>query len=146
MSDEATQNNAPMLQINSITMHDLIQFKEEILKDMKNYENNCIRNIKMNFNKYDELLKKAINKLTYYEKDKQSFISKLNFIEEKEAINFDIKSKAEDLTSKIKLNENHIDSLFKDFSNACFKYDKIYNDNLYVPGLIGNMCKHSNLR
>ena len=34
----------------------------------------------------------------------------------------------------------------KDLSNMGFKYDKIISSNLMVPGLIGPMCKFSNLK
>ena len=37
-------------------------------------------------------------------------------------------------------------SFQKEFSAATYKYDKLYLDNLIVPGLIGDFCKFKHLR
>lgn len=39
-----------------------------------------------------------------------------------------------------------VNSLQKEFSNACYKYDKIYLDNLNLPGIIGEFCRYKNLK
>lgn len=51
-----------------------------------------------------------------------------------------------------KINENlisqeiRINNLSKEISNACYKYDKIFLDNLVLPGQIGEFCRFKNLR
>jgi hypothetical protein len=39
-----------------------------------------------------------------------------------------------------------LNSFQKEFSNACYKYDKIYLENLHLPGTIGENCTYKNLR
>ena len=39
-----------------------------------------------------------------------------------------------------------INNLFKDLSNACFKYVQIFLNNLVIPGKIGDSCKNKNLK
>ena len=43
-------------------------------------------------------------------------------------------------------NDVRIGSIRKDLDNACFKYDKIYLNNLIVSGHIGEYCKYKNLK
>ena len=43
-------------------------------------------------------------------------------------------------------NDVRICSLRKDLDNACYKYDKIYLNNLIVSGQIGDYCKYKNLK
>ena len=43
-------------------------------------------------------------------------------------------------------NDVRIGSIRKDLDNACFKYDKIYLNNLIVSGYIGEYCKYKNLK
>lgn len=42
--------------------------------------------------------------------------------------------------------EVKINSMQKDLSNACYKYDKLYLDNLVIPGTIGDYCKFKNMK
>jgi chromosome segregation ATPase len=42
--------------------------------------------------------------------------------------------------------ELRINTLQKNLKDACYKYDKIFLDNLIVPGVIGDFCKFKTLR
>ena len=53
------------------------------------------------------------------------------------------RQKLEELVSKLDIKLNILD---RDFNNACFKYDKIFSNNLIVPGLIGTSCPYDNLK
>ena len=53
------------------------------------------------------------------------------------------RQKIEELVGKIEIKQNILD---RDFNNACFKYDKIFTNNLIVPGLIGNSCPYDTLK
>ena len=39
-----------------------------------------------------------------------------------------------------------LDSISKQFADSCYKYDRIFMENLVIPGLIGDYCKFKNLR
>ena len=45
------------------------------------------------------------------------------------------------ITHGVKLN-----GVQKDIKEACSKYDKIYLENLFIPGIIGEFCKFKNNR
>lgn len=52
-------------------------------------------------------------------------------------------SKANDLLTT---HEIRINNVLKDLTNSKYKYDKIFLDNLVVPGFIGDYCKYKNLK
>ncbi len=132
--------------MNQVTYQDLIIFKEELLKDLRNYKNKISTNINNQFDKYNRLLEKSNQNLNYYEKDKSSFMTKIDFTEEKEKLFFELTNKNNDLKNQVMTNQVHISSCRKDIDNSCFKYDQIISDNLLVPGLIGKSCKYQNLK
>lgn len=45
------------------------------------------------------------------------------------------------ITHGVKLN-----GIQKDIKDACSKYDKIYLENLFIPGVIGEFCRFKNNR
>lgn len=51
--------------------------------------------------------------------------------------------KANDLLTT---HEIRINNIMKDLSNSKYKYDKIFLDNLIVPGFIGDFCTYKNLK
>ena len=111
-------------------------------------------NFEDNFNRkiffLEDKLKKSI----------EEFENTLNEIKDKNNIFSEqtqsIKYLEEKLTSiEKKTNKNKDDlinydvkftSLRKDFSEACFKYDKLFLNNLSIPGLIGHSCKFKNIK
>ena len=78
--------------------------------------------------------------------NKNIFLSKINFIEEKDEILSQIKKLETDFNNQFMINKINLTTHEKDFSEACFKYDKIISDNLLVSGLIGISCKFPNLK
>jgi hypothetical protein len=42
--------------------------------------------------------------------------------------------------------ELRISNLQKTLTNACYKYDKIFLDNLAIPGTIGEFCRFKNVK
>ena len=128
------------------TIHDLILFKEDILKELKNYKTKITNSVNIEFKKYSQLLEKAEQKLDYYENDKNAFMSRLDFVHEKEKLVIEVENKTSKLVNDVMLNQLHITACRKDIDNSCFKYDKIISNNLLVPGLIGTSCKFQNLK
>jgi hypothetical protein len=49
-------------------------------------------------------------------------------------------------TDQVNSHELRIGNLMKNLTNACYKYDKIFLDNLQIPGTIGDYCRFRNLR
>ena len=133
--------------MSEVTKADLMFFQNELLGDIKKLELkifnkidssnddlkekvlNSEKNIKELSDKYTELLL-LINK----NKDKNEEIEKL----------IQFKSKVNDITSR---NSSKIEQLEKDLRNTNYKFDKILDINLTLPGIIGTeKCKYKNLR
>ena len=55
-------------------------------------------------------------------------------------ISFKLKGK-----ESILINEAKIQTLEKDLNDAIYRYDNMFNNNIFLPGLIGNSCKFPRL-
>ncbi len=130
-----------------VSKGDLMFFQNEILADIKKLESKInlkidkqIEDLKQKIihsekttktlsDKYDELFA-----LTHIFKDKKEEIDKI----------LHFHSQVEDITSR---NTSKIEKFEKDIGNITYKYDKILNFNLTLPGIIGTeKCKFKNLR
>lgn len=120
--------------------------RKELTRDILNLQEsiskyNFAYDAKMN-NKFVELEKKinSLNdKIAEVTNNVNILSIKMSKIEEN-ATNI---SKIKDqLTSQ----EIRLNNTTKDLGEACYKYDKMYLDNLILPGHIGDCCKFKNLR
>ena len=129
-----------------ITRNDLIFFQNEVLKDMKLIENkindkisaisNTTKNSSLILEQKIENLKKKLDE-TIQTLDINNKIEKINDKFDK------FKSKFEE---RILINNTKIASFERELSNACFKYDKIFLNNISSPGLIGDGCPFPTMR
>ena len=94
--------------VHQVTFQDLIIFKEDILKELRNYKVKISNSVNVEFEKYTDLLEKSNRNLNYYEKDKSSFMSKLNFVQEKEKLFTDVINKINELRNEVMINQLHI--------------------------------------
>ena len=128
------------------TKNDFLFFKDEILGDLKNVE------VKYNerFNQISSYLETQKNFNDKKHRDLITMIGKLTKkIEEKtdfdkleEKLKQSLKS-MQDMSVKLEIKFNILDKELKD---ACFKYDKIFSNNLMVPGVVGIGCPYENMR
>ena len=132
--------------LHQVTYQDLILFKEDLLKELRNYKVKISNSVKVELDKYSDLLEKSNRNLNYYEKDKSLFMSKLDFVEEREKLFTEVVNKTSELKNEVMTNQVHISSCQKDIENACYKYDKVISENLLVPRIIGKSCKFGNLK
>ena len=141
-NNQSSKENKPEIMKNASFL-DLIVFKEEILKLMKDLKSEINSKLSSEFQKYRNLMNISQNKFLSIE---SSFLSKLNYIEEKEEILNKIKTIEEEFEKNLMKQNIIINNCSKDLRNACFKYDKIIVDNLYIPSLIGQACQFPNLK
>ena len=132
--------------LHQVTYQDLIIFKEDILQELRNYKVKITNSVNVEFGKYSDLLEKSNRNLSYYEKDKSSFYSKLDFVQEKEKLFTEVGNKTNELKNEVMVNQVNISACRKDLDNSCYKYDKIISENLLVPGIIGQSCRFANLK
>ena len=129
--------------IKNISFLDLIVFKEELLTIIKDIKSEIAKKLASEFQKYNDLINKIQNKYSSLE---STFLTKINFVEEKGEILSRIKNAEEAFENNIMKQSIIINNCNKELKNACYKYDKIIMDNLYVPSLIGQACQFSNLK
>ena len=134
-------NNNNETPLNPVTFRDLILFKEEILKEMKIYQNKIDNTISKNYEKSSKILEASNTKLYNYEVDKALFMKQIEFIEEKNKIISLIEEKNNEIKNNLMINDLHTNTCQKELDNACFKYDKVIVDNLLIPGIVGKGCK-----
>ena len=127
-----------------IAIHIFLQ--NEITKEMASFKDD----LNKKFINYDNRMFTYVNDL---ENEIKDLIIKVNDLFIKTNTCLAKSDKIENVVQKIdKMNElltSHdlrINNLIKDLSNACFKYDKIFINNLMLPGKIGDFCKYKNLR
>ena len=138
MISESTRNERMIV---PITLRDLILFKEEVLKEMKVYQNKIDLSISKNYEKCEKILEASNSKLYNFETDKAAFMKQIEFIEEKNKILSIIDEKDSELKSQLNVSDLHISNCQKELDEACFKYDRTIVNNLLIPGIVGNGCK-----
>ena len=139
------ENNS--LPIKYVSLREFILFKEEFLKYLGQLKKEVNENISKKHKEFDLFIEKTSNTISSYnDNNNNNFLTKLNFIEEKNEIFSYIKKIETDFNNKMMVNKINLMTCQKDLSDACFKYDKIVTDNLLVSGLIGTSCKYSNLK
>jgi len=124
----------------------LIDMKEFVIGHMRDFQ---IRFYKQNEKENEDIKQRLFDiekkldnhnvKIESILDETQTYKNKIEKINE--LVLFSKKTSDQIMSIDIKLG-----GLQKDFSNACYKYDKIYLDNLNVPGTIGDYCKYKNMR
>ena len=132
--------------LSPVTFQELIRFKEELLKELREYKSNTTKNVYNEFNKYSELIEKVNTKMSYLQQEKSAFYLKSEFIQEKCNILENISIIQSELKNQIRLNEVQMQMIKKDLEDSLYRYDKAIVDNLQVPGLVGNSCRFPNLK
>ena len=129
---------------NQATIRDLILFKEDILKEMRQYASKIKTSLGEKFNKF---VQDANQKLPVSSTDNAGLYMKtIKFIEEKNGILSTVSEKEANLNEKIMVNDLHINNCQKELNDAVFKYDRAILDNLLIPGLVGKGCKFLNFK
>ena len=132
--------------IGPVTFKDLILFKEEILKEMRVYQNKIDLSISKNYEKCEKLLETSNSKLYNFESDKMAFMKQIEFIEERNKFLSIIDEKNSEIKNQVMVTDLHLNNCQKELADACFKYDRVIVDNLLIPGLVGKGCKFPYLK
>ena len=123
---------------------DILYFKDDILKDIKKFENRL--NIKCEGQ--STMLK---DKLDKYDLKMEAMTQKISSLGNKISINISLKEKVEELYNfknkmqgDIMTQDIRIDSIIKDLKNAINKYDNILLESVIYSGIIGVNAKFKN--
>ena len=143
--DLLSLNNIPSDKLlNQATLRDLILFKEDILKEMRQYASKIKTSLSEKFNKYVEETNEKLP--ISNENNAGLYMKNIKFIEEKNNILSTLSEKEANLNEKIMVNDLHINTCQKELNDAVFKYDRAILDNLLIPGLVGKGCKFVNFK
>ena len=140
------KTNGPPPLFNQVTRSDLLLFKEDFLQSLRKLKNEINKIMNDKFGDCNKLIEGANKKLYDFETDKNTFIQKLNFLEDKNEILSKMSETTNNLKNELNVHMLHITNCQKDISNMGFKYDKMIINNLMVPGIIGPMCRFNNLK
>ena len=139
--NEINLNNIPRSSLNQIPKMEILQFKNEVLSDIKksqkigeNKLDKFIEFVETKFSKYDKKIDTLFGKIQEINNNK----SENNIINEhmKNLMAFESQTKEDLITIDIKL-----ENLEKDIYNNVYRIDKILTESVIYPGIIGNMCK-----
>ena len=142
---DSEKNSESPLNLNRVKLqNEMIYMKEDILKDLKNFE----RNYSEKFTKSNKLISERLEE---FEQKLNSFNQKLFEISQASVENKLIKEKIEKILDEkmtasdriLKLNIK-IDNFEKKFIEKNSYIENILNDSIIYPGIIGNNCKFVN--
>ena len=125
---------------------DYLKFKDDILKDVHDFEKKINNDIKLKNTLFESSMFDFQNKIDKLEKDSKN--SNSNIIELKTQLNrlneyFNFKQKIENMmfnhNIKLKIAGEEIE-------NIKTKYAKMVDENLIIPGILGSKSKYKNLK
>ena len=131
---------------NDKLINDFHLFQNEVLGEMKNLESKMNEKIVQINHLLEEQNLRMANKIREINSRFDNLSSQIQDKKNSENLDFILqpfKKKIEEGVSKLEIKLNLVE---KDLDNACFKYDKIFSNNLNVPGLIGSSCPYDTLR
>ena len=130
---------------NNINRNDFLFFQNEVFKDMKDLEkkiNEKINVITTNIKSNKEVLDNNYSRIN--EKISQIMVI-IESPEKKMKIEEKLNSFQKRLDDILFANKAKMAMIEKSINDITFKYDKIFLDNLTVPGIIGTACPFQNL-
>ncbi len=114
---------------------EVLNLKDDISKKFFDYDNKMINYVNELENKISNLNEKW-NRL----------FEDINTMKVKNEKTEYLENKMIDFQNLIGQHDIRINNLIKDLNDACYKYDKMFLNNLQVPGQIGDCCKWKNLK
>ena len=145
-SKKIEQNPKRFTEPNLITQTDLIYFKNQTLKDLKEIEANILSKVKAKTDQYDTKFTQMETKINIYSTKitelSQSINSEKNNVEKIDKL-YEFKSSSEYKTSKL---ETRLKEISENFSEEIHSMKKIINESINYPGVIGPKSKFNDFR
>ena len=125
---------------------ELIFFKEEIYKSLREFEKKIEEKLLKQINEFNERIINSENNYQKYEKKFNYYATKDEVNEKKLDIYNEINKKFQNFSEHMTSTNIQLSAIRTDLSNACYKYDRIFLENLTIKGYIGDGCKYKNLK
>ena len=132
--------------VDGVSKNDMMFFQNEVLRDIKKLDNKFNSKLDEKNNQLVEKISILNQKITIITNQISELFNSLAIEknnEDKITKFMSFKIKAEE---SIFVNEAKIQTLEKDLNDAIYRYDNMLNNNIFLPGLIGNSCKFPTLR
>ena len=129
----------------SLSYKELIYFKEEIFHSLKDFQKKVMEKTNAQLNQFNAKLDETKSLISKNKNELTQFITKEEFQEEKK----DILNKEKNqkiIDEKLTSIEIQISAIRKEINEACYKYDKIFIEQLTLPGIIGDKCKYKSIK
>ena len=127
---------------NNISRNDFLFFQNEVFQDLKNLESKI--NERINTMSTDLVSFKQLSTANFqnYTEQIAKIISKIENTDEKVKLNTQLSSFQTQINDISYMIKARLNALEKEISNISFKYDRIFLENLIVPGIVGNACPY----
>ena len=147
--NEENENNNSKSNSNlfsQLSYKELIFFKEEIYKSLKEFEKKIEEKLIKSIKDFDERMINNEKIYQKYEKKFNYYATKDEVDEKKLDLKNQIYKKFQDVSEHMTSANIQLSAIRTDLSNACYKYDRIFLENLTIKGFIGDGCKYKNLK
>ena len=129
-----------------ITRNDFNLFQDEMLGLIKKFDSKSTEKIAQLISNVQKTELMSDQKFQNFKYEIEEIIKNLEtndtILKINERIN-ELNTKIEEIRT---VNETKISNFERDLSNACFKYDKIFLNNISSPGLIGDGCPYPTMK
>ena len=129
----------------SLSYKELIYFKEEIFHSLKDFQKQVMEKTNEQLNQFNAKLDETKSLISKNKNELTQFITKEEFQEEKK----DILNKEKNqkiIDEKLTSIEIQMSAIRKEINEACYKYDRIFIEQLTLPGIIGDKCKYKSIK
>ena len=128
-----------------LSFKELLYFKEEIFRTLKDFEKKISEKTKESLTQFNTRIEETNTLINKYKNETNIFQTKDDFQKEKKEI-INEASNLRYFNENFNALEIQIEALRKEFRDSCYKYDKIFIDQLTLPGIIGEKCKYKSIR
>ena len=132
--------------MSEVKKSDLIYIQNEILGDIAKLDKKLSDKITQlaSSMQYQQLANDQ--KLELSNNKYNSLLSKIESNEDTKKLKEQFEHFKSEINQNQLINSNKIFSLEKEFRNACFKYDNLFDSNIFTPGLIGHGGKYQDIK
>ena len=127
---------------NNISRNDFLFFQNEVFQDLKNLESKINERITTMSTDLVSFKQLSTANFQNYTEQIAKIISKIENTDEKVKLNTQLSSFQTQINDISYMIKARLNALEKEISNISFKYDRIFLENLIVPGIVGNACPY----
>ena len=126
--------------MNNVSRNDFLFFQNEVFQDMKTLEMKINEKMKIILNEMNSYKESSETNYHNFSEKLSQMMKIVENTDEKANINTQISSFQKQIDEISFINKKRITIIEKEINDIKYKYDKIFLDNMTVPGIVGNSC------